>query len=94
MKQITNPLPAKIYAYASGTIIPEINSNDQYRASRVEFALCGVWNGLIGTVRLYQRASMIQGSAIDVVINHQGARDKPINTISKINKEQIGPTPI
>jgi hypothetical protein len=32
----------------------------------------------------------IQGSAIDVVINHQGARDKLINTISKINKEQIG----
>jgi hypothetical protein len=31
-----------------------------------------------------------QGSAIDVVINHPGARDKLINTISKINKEQIG----
>ena len=89
-----NPLPAKIYAYASGTIITEINSNDQYRASRVEFALvCGVWNGLIGTVEAIPAgASMIlkiQGSAIDIVINHQGARDKLINTISKINKEQI-----
>jgi hypothetical protein len=90
-----NPLPAKIYAYASGTIITEINNNNQYRASRVEFALvCGVWNGLIGTVEAIPAgASMIlkiQGSAIDVVINHQGSRDKLINTISKINKEQIG----
>ena len=89
-----NPFPAKVYAYASGTIITEINSNNQYRASRVEFALvCGVWNGLIGTVEAIPAgASMIlkiQGSAIDVVINHQGARDKLINTISKINKEQI-----
>ncbi|WP_197488958.1 hypothetical protein, partial [Flavobacterium succinicans] len=89
-----NPLPAKIYAYASGKIISEANSTDKYRASRQEFALvCGAWNGLVGTVEAIPAGvSMLmklQGSAIDVIINHDGARDKLIKTIKNINKEQI-----
>lgn len=89
-----NPLPAKIYAYASGKIISEANSTDKYRASRQEFALlCGTWNGLVGTVEAIPAGvSMLmklQGSAIDVIINHDGARDKLIKTLSNINKEQI-----
>ena len=89
-----NSLPAKIYAYASGKIISEANSTDKYRASRQEFALvCGTWNGLVGTVEAIPAGvSMLmklQGSAIDVIINHDGARDKLIKTLSNINKEQI-----
>lgn len=89
-----NPFPAKIYAYASGKILTEINSNDQYRLSRQEFALvCGAWNGLVGTIEAVPAGismlTKLQGSALDVIINHEGARDKLIKTLGNINKEQI-----
>ena len=89
-----NPFPSQIYAYSSGAILSEIGSKEEYRPSRVEFALvCGAWNGLVGTVEAIplgvSMLAKVQGSALDVAINQDGARDKLIKTLSNINKEQI-----
>ncbi|WP_327985439.1 hypothetical protein [Bergeyella porcorum] len=100
-----NPVPAEVFAWMSGDKLMEIplegKVDNTYTPSRIHFAfVCGVWNGLVGTVEaIPSGASMllkanikVSGAFIDIATNKDGARDKLISslkTISELDKEKI-----